>query len=396
MSAWLKPIQSLSQIYGSDVIYSPRASPNACTWLPHDEFILDSMSGGQIPVAGDMPILCAAGASTPDGLQLLRDVGFDIPQVLFRYSAATDYLRKLKSLYQEKKSIALQHVHSVTELPSEACWVKPETLSFLNNKANLAVLVGSEYIAARRIVMASRLVAELSSHDFPLVVKAVTEESSGGGVDVVICRTSRTMKRAARLFESCERVVIEEFLPIKRNLCLNYSATAEGLINYLGCAEQVSDTQGKYQGNWIDATTIAPPLAIKIGTRVVAAGFALGYYGCVGIDMAVREDGRMAVFDLNFRVNGSTTALLLAESVQRTSGRTVLRFRALRGRGTYRDLLSSAYVAIHKGIFLPLSSYDPDVGGHPKARPRMTGLILGNTREEVKEHERELSTLGLS
>jgi len=396
VSAWLKPIQSLSQIYGSDVIYSPRASPNACTWLPHDEFILDSMSGGQIPVAGDMPILCAAGASTPDGLQLLRDVGFDIPQVLFRYSAATDYLRKLKSLYQEKKSIALQHVHSVTELPSEACWVKPETLSFLNNKANLAVLVGSEYIAARRIVMASRLVAELSSHDFPLVVKAVTEESSGGGVDVVICRTSRTMKRAARLFESCERVVIEEFLPIKRNLCLNYSATAEGLINYLGCAEQVSDTQGKYQGNWIDATTIAPPLAIKIGTRVVAAGFALGYYGCVGIDMAVREDGRMAVFDLNFRVNGSTTALLLAESVQRTSGRTVLRFRALRGRGTYRDLLSSAYVAIHKGIFLPLSSYDPDVGGHPKARPRMTGLILGNTREEVKEHERELSTLGLS
>jgi len=102
--AWLKPVQSLSQIYGSEVIYSPRASPNACTLLPHDEFILDSMTGGQIPVAGDMPIFCASGASTPEGLQLLRDAGFDIPRVVFRYSAAVDYLHKLKSLYNEREN----------------------------------------------------------------------------------------------------------------------------------------------------------------------------------------------------------------------------------------------------------------------------------------------------
>jgi len=100
-------------------------------------------------------------------------------------------------------------------------------------------------------------------------------------------------------------------------------------------------------------------------------------------------------FDLNFRVNGSTAALLLAESAQRTSGRTVLRFRALQGSGTYRDLLNSAYTAIHKDIFLPFSSYDLETGGYPKARPRMTGLILGKTREEAEEHERELSTMGL-
>jgi len=394
--AWLKPIQSLSQIYGSDVIYSPRASPNACTWLPHDEFILDGMTGGQISVAGDMPIFCAAGASTPEGLRLLRDAGFDFPRKVFRYSAAVDYLHKLKSLYNGRRKIALLHVHPASELPPEACWVKPETLSFLNNKANLATLVSPCHVPARRMLIPGRLLIELSSHRFPLVVKAATDESSGGGVDVAICRTSRDLKQAAVMLQSCRRVVIEEFLPIKRNLCLNYAATAEGTINYLGCAEQVSDANGKYRGNWIDPTTMAPPLAIEIGTRVVAAGFALGYYGCVGVDMGVLEDDRIVAFDLNFRVNGSTAALLLAESVQRTSGRTVLRFRALQGSGTYRDLLKSAYAAIHKGVFLPLSSYDPEGGGYPKARPRMTGLILGKTREKVEEHERELSTMGLS
>lgn len=396
MSAWLKPIQSLSQIYGSDVIYSPRPSSNACTWLPHDEFILDSMTGGQIPIAGEMSILCAAGASTPEGLQLLHDAGFDIPGLVLRYFGATDYLYKLKSLYKERKKIALLYVHPVFELPPEACWVKPETLSFINNKANLAILVNSDHLPKRRMLAPSRLVIERPSHRFPLVVKAVTDESSGGGVDVAICRTLRDLKQATVLFRSCSRVVIEEFLPIKRNLCLNYAATVEGMINYLGCAEQVSGAEGNYQGNWIDATTTAPSLAIKIGTSVVSAGFSLGYYGCVGIDMAVVEDGRIVLFDLNFRVNGSTAALLLAKSVQRTSGRTVLRFRALQASGTYYDLLNSVYASMHKGIFLPLSSYDPEVGGHPKTRPRLTGLILGETREEVEEHERELSSMGLS
>ena len=249
MSAWLKPIQSLSQIYGSDVIYSPRASSNACTWLSQDDFILDSMTGGQIPVAGDMPTLCAAGASTPEGLQLLRDAGFDLPRKVFRYSTVTDYVHKLKNLHNERRKIALLYVHPASELPPEACWVKPETLSFLNNKANLATLVSPCHVPARRMLMPSHLITELSPHRFPLVAKAATDESSGGGVDVAICRTSRDLKRAAVLFQSCTRVVIEKFLPIKRNLCLNYATTDEGMIYYLGCAEQVSDAQGKYQGN---------------------------------------------------------------------------------------------------------------------------------------------------
>jgi hypothetical protein len=48
--------------------------------------------------------------------------------------------------------------------------------------------------------------------------------------------------------------------------------TDGGAIHYLGCAEQVSDKEGKYQGNWIDfPTTAAPPRAVEIGTRVAAA-----------------------------------------------------------------------------------------------------------------------------
>lgn len=393
----LRPRLNLSQIYGPGLIFSPRASPNACTWLPSaSQVVSDNMTGGQFSVAGTMPVVCSAGVSTPEGLQLLRDAGFEAPPVLLRYFDASDYLRLLKKLCQKEKQLAFQYVHPASEFPSENYWVKPETLSFLNSKVNLATLVSHGHIPLRHVVARDRLDSGVSSSRFPLVVKAVTDEPTGGGCDVVICREPSDLPIAVTTFRSCVHVVVEEFLPIKLNLCLNYAATAGGVIDYLGCAEQVCDAQGKYKGNWIDPEIQAPPLAVEIGTKVVAAGVALRYYGCVGIDMGVLEDDRIVAFDLNFRVNGSTTPLLLAESVRAHLGKTIFRFRRMQGNSTYRNLLKSVYAAMKKGIFLPLATFDPEAGGYFEAPPRLNGLILGNTREEVEEHERELSTIGLS
>ena len=393
----LRPTLNLTQIYGPDLIFSPRASPNACTWLPAaSQVVADNMTGGSLSVAGTMPFVCAAGVSTPKGLQLLRDGGLNTPPVLFRYFDAADYLCLLKKLGQEEKQLAFQYVHPASEFPSENYWVKPEALSFLNNKVNLATLVSTGHIPLRQVVTRDRLESGVSFFRFPLVVKAVTDEPTAGGCDVVICGERSDLGIAVTTFRSCLHVMVEECLPIKHNLCLNYAATAGGAINYLGCAEQVCDARGKYQGNWIDPETQAPPLAVEIGTKIVAAGIALGYYGCVGIDMGVLEDDRIVAFDLNFRINGSTTPLLLAESVRAHLGKTVFRFRRMQGNSTYCNLLKSVYAAMKKGIFLPLVTFDPEAGRYAKSPPRLNGLILGNTREEAQEYERELSTMSLS
>ena len=391
----LEPTLTLGDIFGTELLYSPRASPNACAWLPCDEAVLDMLTGNQLTILGSMPILCAAGVSSPEALGLLHDAGFQVPAAPCRYRDGADYLRLLSDLSGSGRKIVVQHVHPIAELAPDTCWVPPATLSFLNNKGNLAELVDAPHLPARRIVTTDRLRAKPSPPNLPLVLKAVTDESTGGGIDVVICGTAEELDRAAAYFGACADVVVEDFIEIGRNLCLNYAVTAAGRITYLGCAEQVSDAQGKYHGNWIDAESEAPAVAVEVGVHVVRAGLDRGYWGCVGVDMAIEEDGRVVVFDLNFRLNGSTAALLLAESVRSSLGQPVIRLRSWRGKGTYREMLNAAYTAMGKGLLLPLNSYDPVAGGQPHAPPRMAGLIIGGSRDEVNEREGELAALGL-
>lgn len=391
----LRPAHTLDEIYGPGLLYSPRGAPGARTWLPRDDTVLDLLTGGQMTVLGGMPLLCASAVSTPEALQLLRDAGFDAPADPFRYRDEDEYPRILSGLSGGARRIVVQHVHPASVLPPDRCWIPPSALSFLNNKGNLAELVDAPHLPARRVVESGRIARFIPASALPLVLKAITDESTGGGLDVAVCRTPADIGAAAELFRPCARVVEEKYMEFARDLCLNYAANADGGSAYLGCAEQVLTPDAKYRGNWIDPESEAPPAAVEAGARVVRAGAALGYRGCVGIDIGVLHDGRFVVYDLNFRVNGSTAAVLLAGEIRRVSNRSVLRFRNWVGRSAYRDMLDAAYSAMGTGALLPLASYDPKAGGFPDAAPRLSGLVLGATRGEVCERERELADLGL-
>lgn len=395
MHARLRPALTLEELFGVERLYCPRPSPNACAWLPRDQAALDMLTGGQLAIAGGARMLCAEAVCSPQALELLREAGFDVPAEPLRYRDADDYLRVLAELAGDSQTVVVNHVHPVGELPAERCWIAPATLSYVNNKANLPALVAPACRPVRRTVPTECLTATARPPSLPVVLKAVTDESTGAGADVLICASAEELERAAAHFALCDQVVVEDFIAIERNLCLNYAVTAEGAISYLGCAEQISDAQGRYQGNWIDALSEPPPAAIQAGFDVARAGFERGYWGFVGLDLAIDAQGRMVVFDLNFRINGSTTALLLAERVRERLGQPVLRLRSWRGQGSYGQLLAATYAAMDKGLLVPLNSYDPAAGGQPLAPPRLLGLLGGGSREEVGERERELAALGL-
>jgi hypothetical protein len=106
-------------------------------------------------------------------------------------------------------------------------------------------------------------------------------------------------------------------------------------------------------------------------------------------------DGRVVVLDLNFRSNGSTAAVLLADDVRRRRGARVLRFRGWRVDGDFAALRRLADPAIERGTLLPRSGWDPAAAG-ADGPARASGLLLGSSREEVAEEEARLAALGLS
>jgi len=385
----------MSQIYGDDVILSPRASPNACAWLPTGDAALDFLTGAPLCIIGSTPVLCSACVSTPEGLELLRHAGFPVAAEIYRFHDGADYLRQLRQLSRGDKKIVLYHAHPAAEIEPENCLVPSGVLSSLNNKAHYKELVDASYLPRQWTLQSSSIEAELSKAHLPVVLKAATDESTGGGFDVAICRTASDLEQAAHFFRALPLVVAEEFLPMVQNLCLGYAVNGHGEITYLGCSEQVVDSHGKYKGNWIGADIEAPGEAIALGAGIVQEGFKRGYRGIVGIDMAVMDDGRVLVFDLNFRVNGSSATLMLARSIYENLGSPLVRLKRLSAQGTYREMLAAVYAAMDKGILWPLNSYDPQAGGTPGAVPCLTALILGKTRDEVIGHEEMLAAQGL-
>jgi len=396
MEGSLYPSCTLDAIFGSENVYSQRISPTVCTWLPLSEVQKDMMTGGAIAIAGSMPYICSTAVSNPAALQLLMAAGLPVSEKhLLRFCDSDDYVRLVRKQCGSGKTVAAQYLHGESELPTANCCIQPSVLSFLNNKANMSALVDGEYLPRRTVLPSAKLVDFVTSQALPFVVKVATDEPTGAGLDVVICESLSDSKRAEDVFRSCRTVIVEEFLPISRNLCLNYTIAQSGAITFLGCAEQVSDAQGIYQGNWLGKDISAPAEAVAIGERIARAGFTMGYYGFLGIDMAVLDDDRIKVFDLNFRINGSTAPLLLAESVMQRFARPLIRLERFAGRATYRDMLDIAYRELAKGTLVPLSSFDPDAVGCSASQPRLIAMLLGNTKDDIDEYKRELAATGL-
>lgn len=393
----LRPTFTLGEIFGSDIVYSQRISPITCTWLPFDEMSRDTMTGAALAVTGDMPHICSAAVATPAGLQLIRDAGLPVPgKELLRYSDKADYVRLLRELSRAGKKVAAQYRHDESELPGTNSWIQPSVLSFVNNKAHLESLVAAAQLPRRAVIPLAELASYISRQPLPIVVKAVTDEPTGAGLDVVICETAAEASRAEKVFGVCSFVIVEEFLQIARNLCLNYAVTSKGEIIFLGSAEQICDHHGLYLGNWLGKSIEAPPEAIEVGRKIVAKGFTFGYSGLAGIDMAVLTDGRLKVFDLNFRVNGSTTPLLLAGSVMKRYGKPLIKVDRFVGTSDYREMLAVIYGELEKGQLVPFASYDPASGGHQGGQPRLIALLLGESKEEIDEYKRKLDLRGLA
>ena len=395
MKEVLKPAKTFDSIYGTEYILSGRPSPNAARWLPKGDIALDMFTAGMLTVLGDMPVVCAASVSTGDCLNLLRDSGFQLPPDIYRYADTGEYMDLIKRICAEGRKVVTQHVHPEDEIPPECCWIPPSVLSFVNNKANLEKLVPDDIVPSHKILPVREITKAGEAWRLPCVIKAVTAESSGGGVDVCICRSPIDLQKAVAWFTECQYVVIEDYLNIQSNLCLNYCVSKEGGVTYLGFAEQVSDDEGIYRGNWIDDKEECPGEIIEAGMKVVRAAFELGYYGFLGIDVALLENGRYKIFDLNFRGNGSTPAVLYAGSIRERFSKKVLRFRRFIGNGNYRQMLNVVHRAMAKEILLPTGSCDPSAGHYREKRPLLIGLILGESRQDILEKEKELVSNGL-
>ena len=64
MPRGLRPVLTMSDVYGPGHTFVPRAHDAASDWLPGGACFLDSLTGNQLAIAGDMPVVCSEGFNT--------------------------------------------------------------------------------------------------------------------------------------------------------------------------------------------------------------------------------------------------------------------------------------------------------------------------------------------
>ncbi|NQT15274.1 MAG: hypothetical protein HQ582_21135, partial [Planctomycetes bacterium] len=381
----IQPRITLSDVFGPEPVFNPRGSFHGYGWLHRELSTREFATGGVLSTAGSTPTICSSAVASPAGLDLLADAGLPPAGPLLTYTDEAEYSRRIAEVIEAGKPIVMQHVQRSDETPPESYWMARSLLAFLNNKGNLAELAPQEALPSRRLVKPTELAALARTHgNLPLAVKAATNRSTGGGFAVILARSPDDLNRASKEFGGCRRVVVEEFLDIRENFCLNFAATDREIF-YLGAAEQVVDAAGAYRGNWYEPHRQPPAEAVRLGREIMRQAALRGYRGFAGFDMAVLFDGRVKVFDLNFRLNGCTKVLLLYEGVRRAFGaRCIGRGCSFQAAGSFLAMCNAARAAFQERVLLPLVTYDPAAIPVPTGAPMLWALVLGEDRPEVE------------
>lgn len=395
----IRPRWTLSEVYGHDTVLNPLPSFDRPGYLSRmGTERLTMFSAAKLSVAGGIPVICNTGVISDRTRTLYRTLGYEWPEAILEFDSPRSYQRLLKTLESGDQPVAFQYPHGPEEFDSARYWVDRDLLVDLNNKGNLARWVPPEHVPQRDVLPLAELTPDHPlARELPVVVKAATHEPTGSGAAVCACRTPEELESIqADFFVEGETIVVESFIRMEQNLCVQFITTSEGQIRYLGTAEQVVDEQMDYHGNWLDADGSYPRLTIEVGREIMGRAVEEGYRGVAGFDMAVCPDGRVYVFDLNFRFNGSTIPLLFLDSVADRLNRRLMRTRQFLLEGPFGHTMSVVSEAFDRGTLLPTGLLRLDPSDHGRGESlTMLASTLGNTREEVKRNEVALAAEGV-
>ncbi len=385
----------MAEVYGPGRVYAPRAHSKTCDWIMRDPAVLDWITGNQLPIAGDMPVVCSAGVTTPLGLELLSEAGLLPATSIHRYRDEPHAIEIATGFAGCGTKVVVQHIYPDGLLNDSALWIDARLLSYLNNKSHLAELVPEEHVASRFVTNAAAFFGNCAAQRLPIVLKVATDLSTGGGADVAICRTIDDLTAARERLAGCGRLVVESCQSILRNLCLHYAVMPDGTVRYLGFADQDISENGRYRGNWMSLGSTLPAEAIDIGVAIAKRGALLGYRGFVGIDIAQTNEIPWVVLDLNFRVNGSTAAVLLAPAIERQFGPCYLHLRGFVCDAGFTRLIAATRSGLRSRSLIPLGAFDATGAGHSGQPSRLLALILAESQVGAHRVEMELAASGL-
>lgn len=245
------------------------------------------------------------------------------------------------------KSLIVLHPYSY--ISPEKYHISPELIFKLNNKANLRDL--TLHFPNQKILSLNEI-RELRK--FPFVIKA-NSWASWDWVRIIYDIDDLTL--ALEYFSNEERLMIEDFIDIKNNYNVQLIINEAWKIDILWISIQNTNEKWEYNWNNIYKDIQLPEIAKSIALETCRSAYKMWYNWVCWLDIIESVDGNFYVIDPNFRLNWSTSTLMLKEKIFEETQSNVLKFSSF--KSNHSDIKSMLKInsKLWKDALYILSSY---------------------------------------
>ncbi|MEU4805502.1 hypothetical protein [Actinosynnema sp. NPDC023587] len=368
-------------MYGPGVAVAARPALEAGVPDSRHRTTRDSLSARPISVAADTTLICSTGGTDPVLLEQLREGGLPVGTDLREFGSEAEFALRVAEVMSDGQVIALEYPQPTSMCPDERAVKTAQLVGYLNNKASITTLVDPRFQARRSVVPRGDLV-EATPWEKSWVLKAATNDSHGGSLDVYLHEAGEPIALPA-FTDVLGEFVVEEYLHILRNWGIQLYVGADAVARLLAVTEQRVDDTGVYVGGRFGLVTPPPPelLAECVATTQRAAD--VGYRGLCSLDCAQTRDGQLVMLDLNFRITSGSIPLLALESIRPDALDGHAESLKLTVAAPMADLLAELRPALAAGGLLITSGHDTTRTDSPVRQSTLQLLVFGDEPDDV-------------
>ncbi|WP_046174488.1 ATP-grasp domain-containing protein [Domibacillus indicus] len=378
----IQPEQSSEDIYGKGYVYSPKLFAHDYEHFGGDLLSLEALTGRELGVAGEMPVICHEGTVTPGAVRLLEKAGLHLPSFRYTYRNDKEYVSILQKLSLQGKKVIFQYPHPPEDAPAPLYWVDPSIIAYLSDKRSIPALVPAEHVPPRRMVSLDELLE--NTPPMPFILKTGDGRPTSGGCGVLFIERKEQLYNINEDFGDLSTIILEEYIEYERNFGFHYAADQFGNVRFLGKSEQVVNQDNCFRGSWISTEAAPFERVVEAGLKVMQNIAAAGYTGVAGFDVLIRGD-EFYFIDLNVRFNASSCGLMLYETIRGLSNKPSVRLSCLEWYGWFEEGLAVVEKYMDQEQFIPLSLLDAACVEGAEGPSKIIGLVLGRDDQEVED-----------
>jgi hypothetical protein len=344
----------------------------------YTDYHIDSVTLNLMGLMGHRPAVRHISGATDAIRQALTDAGLPGGEETLTYATGAEAERHAATLRDRGFRFITFFPLPPDRWPEAAQVVPPALWNALNAKANLGDLVPSAHLPLRAVM--TRDTARARTWDGPVWVKSAGPSPTGGGFAVRPVTDPADWPAALDALAALpdtDTLVVEEHVPVTSCWAVQIGITDAG-TRYGGSAEQTFATPGEQDGSLHDAANPfpAPELAIAVGEAARQRGFR----GIAGLDIGQAEDGRLIVFDPNFRTTSSTSIAMFAPAAMARAGLPVALTVDVFSTMPMEQMIAATRGPVADGWFVPTRMLDATLFPPAKGLSRVSGFVLASDR----------------